>query len=505
MPALHTRLAWLKDFVPLPVIEASHFLGSVAGIGLLLLARGLQQRLDVAYHGALLLLSGGVVFSLLKGGDYEEAFLLLVMLGALLPCRSYFYRKASLISERFSPRWIAAIATVLCGSVWLGLFAHKHVEYANELWWEFAVFSDAPRFLRATVGAFGGALLFAAARLLRPASLEPAPPGPEEFNKARAVIAHSEDAGAHLALLGDKSLLFSDNGDAFLMYGVEGRSWVALGDPVGNIREQEELVWRFRELCDQHGGWPVFYEVGPKTLPLYIDLGLTLLKLGEEARVDLTAFSLKGEAGKRYRHALNRVEKTKCTFVLIPADEVFALLPELRIVSDAWLAEKQTREKRFSLGFFSESYLKQNPVAVVRQEGKIVAFANLLLGADKKELSPDLMRYLPDAPANLMEYLFIQLMLWGQREGYRWFNLGMAPFSGFDDRALAPLWNRLSALVFRHGEHFYNFQGLRQYKEKFTPEWTPKYLACPGGFALPRILANVASLIAGGMKGVIGK
>jgi phosphatidylglycerol lysyltransferase len=104
-----------------------------------------------------------------------------------------------------------------------------------------------------------------------------------------------------------------------------------------------------------------------------------------------------------------------------------------------------------------------------------------------------------------MEYLFIQLMVWGQQKGYRWFNLGMAPLSGLEDRALAPLWNRLGALVFRHGEHFYNFQGLRQYKGKFNPEWTPKYLASPGGLALPRILTNVATLISGGLKGVLGK
>lgn len=504
-PALHTRLAWLKDIVPLPVIEASHFLGSVAGVGLLLLAHGLQQRLDVAYHGAIFLLVGGITFSLLKGGDYEEACILAFMLGALWPCRSSFYRKASLISERFNPGWIAAIVTVLCGSVWLGLFAHKHVGYANELWWKFAVFGDAPRFLRATVGAFGVALLFAATRLLRPVAPEPTLPSPEEFNKARAIIARSEDTKTHLALLGDKALLFSDSGDAFLMYDVEGRSWVVLGDPVGTVQKQEELAWRFCELCDQHGGWPVFYEVGPETLPLYIDLGLTLLKLGEEARVDLTAFSLKGDMGKNHRHAINRLEKADCTFEILSLDQAPAILAELRAVSDAWLAAKRTREKRFSLGFFSEGYLKEGPVAVVRQAGKIVAFANLWLGANKEELSPDLMRYVPDAPANLMEYLFLQLMLWGQREGYHWFNLGMAPFSGFDDRALAPLWNRLGSFVFRHGEHFYNFQGLRQYKDKFAPEWTPKYLACPGGLALPRILANVASLIAGGMKGVIGK
>jgi phosphatidylglycerol lysyltransferase len=126
-------------------------------------------------------------------------------------------------------------------------------------------------------------------------------------------------------------------------------------------------------------------------------------------------------------------------------------------------------------------------------------------GGGKQELSIDLMRYLPEAPRGVMEYLFIQLMLWGKEEGYRWFNLGMAPLSGLEDHALAPLWSRLGAFVFRHGEHFYNLQGLRQYKEKFDPEWESRYLASPAGLSLPRILANIASLISGGMKGIILK
>jgi len=80
----------------------------------------------------------------------------------------------------------------------------------------------------------------------------------------------------------------------------------------------------------------------------------------------------------------------------------------------------------------------------------------------------------------------------------------MAPLSGLENRALAPLWIRIGAMVYHHGEHFYNFQGLRLYKEKFDPLWVPKYLASPGGIALPRVLANVAALIAGGVKGIVG-
>jgi phosphatidylglycerol lysyltransferase len=104
-----------------------------------------------------------------------------------------------------------------------------------------------------------------------------------------------------------------------------------------------------------------------------------------------------------------------------------------------------------------------------------------------------------------MEYLFIELMLWGKAHGYRWFNLGMAPLSGLSDEALAPIWSRVGVFLFRHGEHFYNFQGLRKFKGKFHPHWRPRYLASPGGLALPRILTDVATLISGGVKGLIGK
>jgi phosphatidylglycerol lysyltransferase len=81
----------------------------------------------------------------------------------------------------------------------------------------------------------------------------------------------------------------------------------------------------------------------------------------------------------------------------------------------------------------------------------------------------------------------------------------MAPLSGIENRSLAPLWNRVGALAYRFGENFYNFQGLRQYKEKWDPVWEPTYLASPGGLALPRILTNLAALISGGLRGVIAK
>jgi phosphatidylglycerol lysyltransferase len=503
-PAVGQRLFWLSKLLPLPVIELSHFVGSLVGVGLLLLALGLQRRLDAAYQLTVALLGTGVVVSLLKGLDYEEAIALSLMLAALLPCRRHFYRKAALTHEPFTPAWIAATTIVVAGSLWLGIFSYQN-RYSRELWWMFTLTGNAPRFLRASVGVVSAALGVALWRLLRPAVHHPEWPGEREIEAACAIAAASPRTYAHLALLGDKQLLFNDSRTAMLMYGVEGRSWVSMGDPIGPEAEGAELAWRFRELCDQHRGWCSFYQVNEKRLHLYVDLGLSLIKLGEEARVPLGDFSLAGAGRKKLRWAQRKTEELGGRFEIVPKEQVAPLLPEIEALSEAWLKEKKTREKGFSLGFFEPDYLERLPLALVRGPSGIIAFANVWLGANQEEMSIDLMRHAAGAPSVVMDYLFVELMLWGRAHGYRWFNLGMAPLSGLEGRAIAPLWSRLGTMVYRHGEHFYNFQGLHQYKEKFDPVWEPRYLACPGGLALPRVLADAAALISRGFRGMVAK
>lgn len=504
-PAVATRLNWLRNFLPLPLLELSHFLGSLIGTGLLILAWGLQRRLNAAYMLTVTFLGWGILFSLLKGLDYEEAIVLSVIVCTLFPYRKSFYRKSSLFDERFGPGWISAIIIVLLCSVWLGMFSYKHVEYSGELWWRFTFSSNAPRFIRGMVGAIALALFYATVRLLRPSPVRPEVLRNKDLERAACIVQQSRQTYANLALLGDKAFVFSEKKNAFIMYGIEGRSWIAMGDPVGPEDEWPELLWQFFDTCDRYDGWPVFYEVSSKYLPLYLDLGLSFFKLGEEGRVLLDSFSLEGGARKGLRHTKRKLEKEGCLFEVVTAEKVSGLLPELKLVSDAWLAEKNAREKKFSLGFFDVAYLRRFPVAVVRKEGKIIAFANIWQGADREELSLDLMRYLPKEHDGVMDYLFIQFMFWGKQKGYHWFNLGMAPLSGLVNDTRTPIWNRLGAFVFRHAEHFYNFQGLRQYKEKFSPGWEPKYLASPGTLELPRIFSNLASLISGGLKGVITK
>lgn len=504
-PAEHGRLSLLRPVIPLPIVEASHFLGSVAGVVLLVLAHALLRRIDAAWLLAAWLLVIGIVLSLLKGFDYEEAAFLALMLAALLPCRAEFYRQGALLSRRFTLGWTTTLVLVLACVAWLTMFSHRHIEYRHELWWTFELHAEAPRSLRALVGAAVGALAFGVARLLQPAAAPPSLPTADELDAAARVVAQSRATTAALALLGDKRLLFNAPRTAFIMFGVEGKSWVAMGDPVGPENEARDLAWRFRELCDECGAWPVFYEVDADQLPLYIDLGLSLIKIGEEAHVPLGDFNLEGGPRKNLRRANKHALESGCQFEVLPRPQATAALPELRAISDAWLSGKHAAEKGFSLGYFDVEYLQRFPVAAVRWEGHLVAFANLLTGAGQEELSVDLMRYDPQAPDEVMEFLFVQSMLWGKEHGYARFNLGMAPLAGIEGERLGPLWNRVAHLAYMHGEHFYNFQGLRQYKAKFGPVWRPKYLASPGGVALPAILANVATLISGGLRRLVAK
>jgi phosphatidylglycerol lysyltransferase len=504
-PGLHARLGIIAGRLPLSVIESAHFLASVVGASLLLLARGLQQRLDAAYALTTVLLGLGMACSLLKGLDYEEALLLLVILLAMVPARRHFYRRSSIFRERFSPGWVVAMGLAVAGSVAIGLFAFRYVPYTPELWSRFTLHGHAPRFLRASIGATVVVTIGAFAWLLRPAPRRPPQPSSQDLDTVQVIVSQQADPRACLGLLGDKALLFDDERTTFLMYAVKGRSWVALGDPVGDESKGDELCWEFREMVDREGGRVAFYDIGAASLPRYIEMGLTLLKLGDEARVPIFEFSLEGRERKGLRQIVNHAEREGVTFSMLEPAEVHANLGELREVSDRWLERKRTREKGFSLGYFDAGYLERCPAAVVRREGRVVAFANLWRGAPGGELSADLMRYTDEAPKGVIDYLFIQLMLWGHAHGYAWFNLGMAPLSGLTDHALAPVWNRVGTLLYRHGEDYYNFQGLRQFKEKYDPVWVPRYLACPGGLVVAGLLLDIAGLNSRGLRGVVAR
>ena len=165
--------------------------------------------------------------------DYEEATILAAVLLVLWRARPAFDRRAAFFDTRFSIGWTVSVAAAIGASIWLGEFAYKHVNFSNELWWQFELHGEASRFLRGTVGAVVPLLLFAFARLIGRAPHETSEPTDADLDVASRIIASQDVDASESRLPARQSLLFDDSRRAFIMYGVQGRSWVALRDPVG--------------------------------------------------------------------------------------------------------------------------------------------------------------------------------------------------------------------------------------------------------------------------------
>ncbi|AZC42236.1 bifunctional lysylphosphatidylglycerol flippase/synthetase MprF [Pseudomonas chlororaphis] len=502
-PEIDTRLQHIGFLIPHRLVDASHFGASLIGVLCLLLAQGLRRRLSAAWILTTILLLVGAVLSLLKGFDWEEASLMTLTASLLAVFRRSFYRPSRLTELPFSPLYLVASVCVLGASIWLLLFAYQDVPYSHQLWWQFTLDADAPRGLRSLLGAAVLLVVVSLTWLLRTARPVIHLPNGEELDRAAKILMASSQPDGGLSLTGDKALLFHPNDDAFLMYARRGRSLVALYDPIGPTQQRAEMIWQFRDLCDVHHARPVFYQVRAENLPYYMDIGLTAIKLGEEARVDLNRFDLeaKGKEMKDLRYTWNRGTRDGLSLEIHEAGH--APMDELKVISDAWLTGKNVREKGFSLGRFSEDYLKHFRIAIIRFEGRPVAFANLLETYSHDLASLDLMRAHPEAPKLTMEFMMVGLIQHYKNHGYARFSLGMVPLSGLQPRRGAPLTQRLGSMVFRRGEQLYNFQGLRRFKDKFQPDWEPRYMAVPAGLDPLVALADTAALIAGGLTGLV--
>lgn len=495
-PAVPHRLASLTRVLPLPFVEATHFFASLAGTALLLLAPLLAKRLDGALVLARALFIAAALFSLAKGLDYEEAIICAFIAAMLHIFRSAFYRRTRLTEEPLGTQSVLAILAVVAVAIWIGFFAYRHVDYQDQLWWQFAWSGDASRFLRASVGVglmLGGVAVW---RLMAPSKTRPMLDDARRDTLIAEILATSPSSEANLALLGDKQFIVAPEQDAFLMYRVRGASWIVMGDPVGNPGRWDGLFWAIRSRADTAQGRLLFYQIGDAALKHAIALGLTIVKYGEQAIVPLPHFGLEGSARKTLRNSVAKLERLGAQFEVVDASQVPALIPILRSVSDQWLAAKRQKEKGFSLGAFDPDYLGRCDCAIVRIDGRVIAFANLWKTGPMAELSVDLMRHTDDAPNGTMDYLFIQLMLWGKAQGFEAFSLGIAPLSGIDGRRLAPRWSRVAALMFRYGDRFYGFRGLRSFKDKFNPVWRPRYIAAHMGLGFGQAMIDLQKLIA---------
>jgi len=501
-PALHERLELLAPYLPGLARHSARLTSALAGFGLLVLATNLGRRKHVAWVLTELLLGVSVASHLLKGLDFEEALVAGALLGWLWHLRAEYQAQSDPPSVRQGLRVLvgALLFTLAYGVAGFYLLdRHFSVNFGlgaalRQTWVMFTQFYDPGlepvthfgRYFADSIYGVGAATLgYATLLLFRPVLLrQPASPGERE--RAQQIVEQwGHTSLARFTLLPDKSYFFS-RGGSVIAFVTKGRTAVALGDAIGPPADLDAALQEFQSFC-RHNDWvTAFYQVQPDQTVSYRRAGFTLLHIGDEAIVDLPAFTLEGGNFRSVRHAVNSLTKGgyRAEFHAAPLPD--DLLRELRYVSDEWLSLMHGREKRFSLGWFDADYLRDTPVLVVRApDGIALAFANLLAEYQKNECTADMMRRLRDVPAGTMDFLFVHMFLWAREQGYDSFNLGLSALSGVGEEAGDPKTERALHYLYEHVGQFYNFKGLHAFKDKFNPRWEPRYLAYPSANSLP--------------------
>jgi phosphatidylglycerol lysyltransferase len=506
-PSLGGRVEWLKALFPFEVRAGGHIFAALSGFFLLALASNLWRRKRIAWLLTIMLLAISIVSHLIKGLDIEESLLAIVLLGQLLLLRKAFTARSDIPSIAQGVRALigALLFTLAYGTVGFFLLdEHYQVNFnlSQALLQTLAMFFTADNAGLQPTTRFGnffadsiyivGAVTFFYAlwMLMRPVLLRGFPATGEERKRAKEIVEqYGHSSLARLTLFEDKAYYFSPSGRSVISYVPKGRGAVALGDPIGPAEDRREVILGFQQFCQQNDWYPAFYQTLPADLELYRSLGFKFLKIGEEAIVNLKAFTLQGKGAKNLRNALNRLVKLgyKVTFYQPPLKD--KLLKHLREISDEWLNMMQGSEKKFSVGWFDESYLRECEIAVVQKEsGEITAFANIIPEYQLNEITIDLMRRRKEVEHGTMDFLFISLFQHFKERDYEGFNLGLSALAGLGETKTSPRLEKVLHYLYQHLNQFYNFQGLHAFKEKFQPRWEPRYLVYPGTTALPEVV-----------------
>lgn len=287
---------------------------------------------------------------------------------------------------------------------------------------------------------------------------------------------------AALAFLGDKYLYWyrEDGQDKVVFqFVIENNKCIVMSDPLAQLGYLEKGLSQFLSDAEAANVAVIFYEVNQEMTLLLHEYGYDFMKFGETAQVSLDEFTTEGKHGKKFRTVVNKLENKGYQFQVLQPTFDKKLLNTLKEISNSWLDGRQ--EKGFSLGYFDEKYIQLAPIALVRdKEGKVQAFVTFLASNGPNEASIDLMRYdLKTAPNGIMDYLFVKLLLHFKEEGVTFFDLGMAPLSNVGTEKHSFLQEKVAYLIYAFTNRFYSFSGLRQYKQKFNPIWSPRYVAYP--------------------------
>ncbi|MDZ4832322.1 MAG: phosphatidylglycerol lysyltransferase domain-containing protein [Candidatus Melainabacteria bacterium] len=326
------------------------------------------------------------------------------------------------------------------------------------------------------------ATVVAAYGLFRPIQYQLSTQPRERERVLQLLKKHGKDALDNYKTLPDKSYFFLENGASVIAYKTVLNIAIGLGDPVGPDHEMEKVTIEFRKFCHNNDWKLAFLQVKPDNIDLYKRLGLDVLKVGEEAIIDLEKFANETIKGKNFKSKLKKFDKEGFILERQTAPHTKELLDTVESVSNQWLSLPGRRERGFSLGWFDRESLVHETLFILKDpKGEVIAFVNQVPSYAPGEASIDMMRHKEDVPNGTMDFLFTKLLVALKDNGFKTFNLGLAALSGVGDQPDASLEERAIHQIYEHMNRFFSYKGLRQYKNKFGPIWKASYLVTEGG------------------------
>jgi phosphatidylglycerol lysyltransferase len=513
-PAIPRRFNRIEQYWPLSLHDLSRTLTLLIGFSLLLLSFSLWRRKRVAWVMATSILAALFAASLTHPHQGLVAAFAAVNLGVLLIHHRRFRVRSDIPTVRRGLAQLVASVLLALGYGTLGFWLLDRREFGVNFslgdalgrtlrlyfGWSSAGLVPHTRYADWFLDSFPilGALtlgyaLWAIARpvVWRHRTL------PAERARARALIErYGRSSLDFFKYWPDKHFFFASNGQAVIAFREFGGAAVALGDPAAADEASfKAAVTEFLDFCDANGWSPAFHQVPPEHLDAYRAAGLSALKIGEDAIVELASFRLQGGAMKSLRGAVNRFEREGNTIEMLDPPLPDSVLIELRAVSDEWLSLEGRRERGFTLGQWDDDYIRQCRVIVARDaRGAIQAFANIIPDGVPGEATVDLMRHRRTAPRGVMDVLFVRLMEHLRDEGFSAFSLGMAPLAAVGTSPDAPVKERVLRLLFEHANRWFSYRGLYAYKAKFQPRWEPRYLVYGSEMSLAKIAFAIVRL-----------
>jgi lysyl-tRNA synthetase class 2 len=503
VPRGRPLLDWVDGVIPMSVSEGATALTAGAGIGLVLLAGGLRRHRRSAYLATVALLGSSAVLHLVKGLDLGAALLEAFLAGILVAKADHFTARLG-PRERAPLLWPALavpLGTVAYGVA--GLLINQGdvaadlgplglVEQAGRMALGFG--ASVPlhgRFGRAFPVSLAAVLFtgvaFLLARLLGPAS-RPRSPSTGQRELA-ALAANSGDSLAYFALREDRTTVAA--GRALVSYRGVGTVALAAGDPLGPLEDWPAAIAAFRAEAVRQGRVAAAIGCGAEAAAHYADAGLRALYLGDEAVVDLDAFSLEGRAVRIVRQSWNRAKRAGITCEIVRSGELDdATRAELVTVSTRWRGGAAERGFSMALGRLFDPRDAAAIVVVGRAaDGHALGFLYLVpWGADGASL--DKMRREPEAPAILNDFLIAEAAMRLPGLGLHRMSLNFSFLRAVLEagaEADAPLAPRLGCRVLRRLSGPFQIESLYRFNKKFQPRWQPRYLACEAMEDLPRV------------------